>query len=225
MQLEIILGIDDPRLLVGIVEISGGTLAPSSPELMQACSELAGEVTREDFQLDEGRRSSVRRILKLAGFSATGRNKPAQEFLLADVRERGEFNLINNCVDVNNYVSLKHCLPISILDAGKLDGRLTIRIASEGEGYVFNNAGHLIDMKKSICLCRGAGDGEPTGGPVKDSMATKIFGGATEYVAVLYASTEGFSRGDVQSAVDEMATLLARETGGDVVRREVLGGE
>ena len=152
MALDVILGIDDPRLLLGIVEITGGTLGESSAELQQACSELATQVCAEDFSLDEGRRSSVRKVLKLAGFSATGRNKPAQEFLLADVRERGAFNLINNCVDVNNYVSLKHCLPISILDAGKLDGRLTARIANEGEGYVFNNAGHLIDMKKSICL-------------------------------------------------------------------------
>ena len=222
MAHDVILGIDDPRLLLGIVEITGGTLGESSAELQQACSELATQVCAEDFSLDEGRRSSVRKVLKLAGFSATGRNKPAQEFLLADVRERGAFNLINNCVDVNNYVSLKHCLPISILDAGKLDGRLTARIANEGEGYVFNNAGHLIDMKKSICLCRGEGDGEPTGGPVKDSMATKIFEGATDYIAVLYASTEGFSRDDVQAAVDEMATLLARETGGTVVRQQVL---
>ncbi|MCB1217166.1 hypothetical protein KDL44_07220 [bacterium] len=222
MPLELNIMIDDPRLLLGVVEISGGTLAASSAELQQACTALAATVCVEDFSLDEGRRSSVRKLLKLAGFSATGRNKPAQEFLLADVRERGEFNLINNCVDVNNYISLKHCLPISILDAGKLDGRLTVRIAAEGEGYVFNNAGHLIDMKKSICLCRGAGEGEPTGGPVKDSMATKIFEGATEYIAMMYASTEGFSREDVQAAVDEMATLLSRETGGSVVRQTVL---
>lgn len=222
MPLSINQTIDDPRLLLGIVEIEGGNVQDSSEQLREACRELAANVCAEDFVLDEAKRSSVRRILKLAGFSATGRNKPAHEFLLADLRERNEFNYINNCVDVNNYISLKHALPISILDAGKLDGRLTVRIGAEEESYVFNNAGHLIDMKKSICLCRGAGEGEPTGGPVKDSMATKIFEAATDFIAVMYASTEGFSRSDVQAAVDEMATLLARETGGEVVRQLVL---
>jgi DNA/RNA-binding domain of Phe-tRNA-synthetase-like protein len=222
MPTPINLSIDDPRLLLGIVEIQGGTVRESSVSLQSACLELACVVCEPDFVLDEGRRSSVRRILKLAGFSATGRNKPAHEFLLADLRERGSFNLINNCVDVNNYISLKHALPISILDAGKLEGQLTIRIANEDEAYVFNNAGHEIAMKKSIVLCRGAGDGEPTGGPVKDSMATKIFEDATDFLAVIYGSTEGFTRDDIQAAVDEMATLLASETGGEIVRQQVL---
>ncbi len=222
MPVTINLAIDDPRLLLGIVEVSAGNVHASSPELLKSCEALAAEVCAEDFSLDETKRSSVRRVLKLAGFSATGRNKPAHEFLLADVRERGSFNMINNCVDVNNYVSLKHALPISILDSGKLLGALTVRIGGEEESYTFNNAGHEMVLKKSIVLAHGPESSMPTGGPVKDSMATKIFEGATDFIAVLYASTEGFSREAVQSAVDEMATLLARETGGTVVRQAVL---
>lgn len=222
MPTPINLSIDDPRLLLGIVEVSSGVLHDSSAALQAACQELAERVCAPDFALDEGRRSAVRRILKLAGFSATGRNKPAHEFLLADLRERGSFNFINNCVDVNNYVSLKHALPISILDSGKLLGALTVRIGGEEETYVFNNAGHEMALKKCILLAHGPDGAMPTGNPVKDSMATKLFDGATDYLAVIYGSTEGFTRADMQAACDELATLLATETGGEIVRQQVL---
>ena len=225
MPTPINLAIDDPRLLLGIVEIENGRVHASSGELQAACQVLASQVCAADFALDEAQRSSVRRLLKLAGFSATGRNKPAHEFLLADVRERGSFNLINNCVDVNNYISLKHALPISILDTAGLAGRLTVRIGAEDEAYVFNSAGHAIALKKSIVLCSGAGDGKPTGGPVKDSMATKIFEAATGFLAVIYASTDGWTRAEITSVCEEMATLLARETGGEIVQSRVLPAE
>ena len=222
MPTPINLAIEDPRLLLGIVEISSGVVRESSADLQAACAELSSRLCQPDFVLDETRRSSVRRILKLAGFSATGRNKPAHEFLLADLRERGSFNFINNCVDVNNYVSLKHALPISILDSGKLLGTLTVRIGGEEETYVFNNAGHEMALKKCILLAHGPEGAMPTGNPVKDSMATKIFEETTDFLAVIYASSEGFSREEVQAACDEMAGLLARETGGEIVRQQVL---
>jgi len=222
MATEITKLIDDPRLRLGIVEVSGGTVAPASSELTAIAAGLAQRMSSEAYEIPEEKRRAVRQLLKLGGFSPTGRNRPAHELLVRDLKERGEFHHINNVVDVNNVVSLESLLPISIFDVAKLAPAVTIRVGQPDEGYVFNQSGQWLDVKKCICCCNGAPPGEPIGTPVKDSMATKIFEGAGAYLGVIYGTTEGWSDDELAAITQRFAELLARETGGEIIQSLVV---
>ncbi len=72
-----------------------------------------------------------------------------------------------------------------------------MRLATEGEGYVFNQSGQYMDLKRCIVCCHSPADAEPQGvvigSPVKDSMATKIFDDAKHILGVIYGTTECYS--------------------------------
>jgi DNA/RNA-binding domain of Phe-tRNA-synthetase-like protein len=212
--------IDDPRLTTAIVEVQGGTVRPASDQLHAEAQAVSAPLLAPDYELPEATRKVVRGALKAGGFSPTGRSKPASEYLLGDLRERGGFNHISGPVDVNNVVSLETMLPISLLDGDKLGGSITIRVGAEGEGYVFNNSGQWLDVKRCIVVC-GA-DGTPLGTPVKDSMAGKVFDGCTHFLAVIYGAAGLYGHDALWAVAQRMADLLARETGGEIVQVAVL---
>lgn len=222
MPIEFVKLIDDPRLRLGIVEVKGGTVTAASEELTRIAAELAQRMGSESYEIPEDKRRAVRQLLKLGGFSPSGRNRPAHELLVRDLKERGEFHHINNVVDVNNVVSLESLLPISIFDTAKLASSITLRIGEPGEGYVFNQSGQWLDVKRCIACCNGEAPGEPVGTPVKDSMATKVFEGARGYLGVVYGTTEGWSDVEFQAIAHRFAELLARETGGEIAQCRVL---
>ena len=121
-------------------------------------------------------------------------------------------------VDANNIISLESLLPISVFDVAKLGSRLIVRIGEPGEGYVFNQSGQWLDVKRCIVCCRGAERGEPVGSPVKDSMATKVFDDATHFCGVIYGTTAAWTTLELQETTERFASLLAEETGGAVVQ-------
>lgn len=216
--------LEEPRLVLGYVEVSGGAVGPASAALRQRCEDCSAQWQAAGFELDEGRRSAVRRVLKTGGFSPTGRNRPAHELLLNDLAERMQnedpaargFHYINNIVDVNNVISLECCLPISIFDADKLDGALSVRIAEEGEGYVFNASGHYLDLKRCIICARGPAPGTACGSPIKDSMECKVFERADHFAGVIYGSLELYSAAELAAWTQRFGELLANECGGEL---------
>ena len=138
MTIQVQKRLNDARLTLGVVEVRGGTARESSATLKARAAELAQSMCAEEYAIPEAQRTAVRQLLKQGGFSATGRNRPAHELLLNDLKERGEFHYINNVVDVNNVISLEALLPISIFDISKLTPPVSVRLAVAGEGYVFN---------------------------------------------------------------------------------------
>ncbi|MBN2080671.1 hypothetical protein JW859_00550 [bacterium] len=221
MAIEIVKLIDDPRLILGVVETAGGEVREASPELQALGAELLASRGGADYAIPEDKRRAVRQLLKIGGFSPSGRNRPAHELLVRDLQERGEFHHINNVVDVNNVISLAHLLPISIFDTAKLGDTLTVRIGEPDEGYVFNQSGQWLDVKRCIACCNGQPPGEPVGTPVKDSMATKVFPGAGGLLGVIYGSTDGWSPAELAAITEEFADLLVRETGGTLLQAVV----
>lgn len=231
MPLEITRALDDPRLRLGVCELAGVHIGPASDALRQSAAALVERLRAQGFALDETRRSAVRQCLKGGGFSPTGRNRPAHELLLNDLAERDAateadalrgFRHISNAVDVNNLTSLELMLPISLLDSGKLEGRALLRYGREGEGYVFNQSGHSIDLKRCVVIARGPGAGEVVGSPIKDSMAAKVYEGAGGLLGVIYAPGESWSAETLLAAAKAFAAALAAETGGQVVQAAVL---
>jgi DNA/RNA-binding domain of Phe-tRNA-synthetase-like protein len=129
-------------------------------------------------------RGEVRSLLRHGGFKPAGRSKPASEYLHA-AHQEGVFPRINAAVDTCNAVSLHSGLPISVVDVDKLDGALSIGIASAGTTYVFNPSGQVIDASGLVCLCDAQG---PSGTPVKDAQRTKTHDGTRTVLAIVWGT-------------------------------------
>jgi DNA/RNA-binding domain of Phe-tRNA-synthetase-like protein len=216
--------VPDTDLVVGLVEARGATIAPSSPA-------LAAEVDRAVAARGsvpwppEATRAAVRDLLRRGGYKPTGRGKPASEYL-AQAAARGEFPRISNAVDALNLVSLDRGLPISVidLDLALADGvpGLVIRRGREDETYVFNAAGHSIDVAGLLSVAREAG--RCIANAVKDSMDTKLRPESRSLLAVLWGTRSAFADDAMLEACEVLAGHYERECGATTSVRLLFGG-
>jgi DNA/RNA-binding domain of Phe-tRNA-synthetase-like protein len=139
---------------------------------------------RAPFASDDDLRKHVRDLLRHGGYKPTGRGKPASEYLLGAARE-APLASINPAVDACNVVSLHSGLPISVIDLDLACEPLSIRIAREGESYVFNASGQTIDLAGLVCLCDADG---PCGNAVKDAQRTKTGGSTLRTLSVVWGT-------------------------------------
>lgn len=180
------------QLHVLALEIEHVRVVPSSVRLSM-WSDEAVQVAVEHSQTPAATRlrNSVRQILRHGKFKASGRSKPAQEYLLRCALEDGSLPRINAPVDVLNTASLVGGLPISLLSLRKCSPDLHIRRGTHGEGFVFNASGQVLDVEDLIVTCDASQTPErPVGSPIKDSMAGKIEADDTELVAIIYAPND-----------------------------------
>jgi DNA/RNA-binding domain of Phe-tRNA-synthetase-like protein len=135
---------------------------------------------------DAALRSTVRDLLRHAGFKPTGRAKPASEYL---TRAQGEGVLkpINFAVDVCNLVSLYSGLPISVVDLDLLKAPVGIAVAPLAASYVFNPAGQTMDIGRLICLHDADG---PCANAVKDAQRTKTSSATRATLTVIWSSQQ-----------------------------------
>ena len=187
----------------GIVVVRGLRVGPSCAEQE---AELRSLVESRSGGASPEIRAAVRRMLKKGGFSPNGRNRPSSEYLLK-VASAGEFPEINNAVDVINYFSLMWGIPVSLLDLDVVGDRIELRIASAGEGYVFNRSGQILNLSGLVAVY---GDGYPLGAPVKDSMAGKITDSTRNAVAVIYAPSERIDRLTVDGYCRDLAKKMRK---------------
>ncbi|MCC6876662.1 MAG: hypothetical protein IT378_20330 [Sandaracinaceae bacterium] len=158
---------------------------------------------------DEAVRGAVRDLLRHGKYKPTGRGKPASEYLRQAARE-GRFPRIDALVDLNNLASLESGLPISVLDLTRAGRQFILRYGRAGESYVFNAAGHTIDLQDLLLIARLPED-QPCANAVKDSMATKVGSGTTEALAVIYAPAARAAR--AERAAERFATLACEALG------------
>lgn len=176
------------RLSAAIVWASGLPGCPRTEAAPAYISSLLERVRAagEAF-LPPERKAAVRDMLRYGKYKPAGRSKPSSEYLLAAAL-KGDFPLVNGPVDANNAVSLEWGYPASVFDAAKTGYELLLKRGAAGEAYVFNPSGQTIELEDLLVVCRRVGeDWKPCGNPVKDAMATKVFEGARDIVAVLYA--------------------------------------
>ena len=148
---------------------------------------------REALRLDastpvmrtEAVRQAVRDLLRHGGYKPTGRGKPASEYLARTAEESG-LSSINAVVDACNAASLHSGLPISVVDLDLTEGPLSVAIAAAGAKYVFNNAGHEIDVEGLLCLHDTNG---ACANAVKDSQRTKTRAETRRILALVWGTT------------------------------------
>jgi DNA/RNA-binding domain of Phe-tRNA-synthetase-like protein len=199
-------------------------LGLSSCAKTEAAPEYLGELLArvraagEEF-LSPARKAAVRDMLRHGRYKPAGRSKPSSEYLLAAASE-GDFPLVNGPVDANNAVSLEWGYPASVFDAARTGRELLVRRGAPGEAYIFNPSGQVIELEDLVCVCRrsleapepGEPGWEPCGNPVKDAMATKVFEGARDVAAVVYAPA-GPEGAGLEACAERFAYLLRSECG------------
>ena len=182
-----------------------------------------------DSRLTESRTRAVRDMLRNGSYKPAGRAKPSSEYLLAAALD-GDFPRVNPFVDAVNLASLKYLYPMSIFDADKAGSALVCRLGAVGESYVFNSGGQEIDLEDLLCVCAKAPPRElgvsamgpaelgiPIVNPVRDSMATKLFEGAHNAIAIIYAPS-GAEGADLEQAAADIAAWCGRACDSTAIR-------
>lgn len=205
-------------LLAGIVIARGVVIREASDEFKTAIAKLVEERKNQEFP-PPSVKDAVRQLLKSGGFKASGRNKPASEYLAQAAREE-RFPSINNLVDINNFISLNSGLPISLLDADVIGNHLILRHGQAGERYVFNSGGQEIDLSGLICACAGATD-TPLGNPVKDSVTGKLKDTTSNVVGIIYAPNTTEMSHIAEAQLTRFAELLSAEGGASEVESQL----
>ena len=212
MTVPISLEVTHDDLLVGIVEARdvrrGSADASLAAEIDAALEQRLGIEPQPNALT-----AAIRDLLRKGGYKPTGRGKPASEYL-AQAAARSEFPRISHVVDALNLVSLESGLPISLLDADlAMAGTtgLVIRLGHPSEKYVFNAAGHEIDVAGLLCVARKAGPA--IGNAVKDSMATKTTPESRDVAAIVWASRRAVDVAALTAVCERLARMLgAAET-------------
>lgn len=132
-------------------------------------------------------RKAARDMLRNGTYKPTGRGKPASEFLLKMARDKN-FPRINPAVDINNYISLKYMVPISLWDLEKAESDdFLFRLGRENESYIFNPSGQLLDLQDLIIGCAVHDHIEtPMLSPIKDGQRTKTDAQTKKIGAAVY---------------------------------------
>ncbi len=204
--MQVINRLQQSGLLAAVVVARGVVVEQTSEQLKSLLDKLVDERKNQEFPAET--KEAVRNLLKSGGFKPSGRNKPASEYLAQAARE-GRFPLINNLVDINNYISLKTGLPISLLDADAILNAVILRHGADGERYVFNSASQEIDLEGLICAC--SENDTPLGNPVKDSIPGKIKDHSTNVIGIMYAPSTGPLCEVAKVGLKEFADLLSSE--------------
>ncbi|HRR09041.1 MAG TPA: phenylalanine--tRNA ligase beta subunit-related protein [Rhodothermales bacterium] len=203
--------IEGGRISIGIAcafDIDAHTYPPTfSTELTQWLSYRKQPLSEKD----ESIRKAVRDVLRNGNYKPTGRGKPANEYLIRAVHEEN-FPKINAPVDINNLISIKYLLPISLWDlelAGADD--FLFRLGQPGETYIFNSGGQEIglqDLPVGCALFQDHPGGIPIVNPVKDSLKTKTLPETRHVAAAIYAPSQMINNEELFKISSEFATLL-----------------
>ncbi len=203
-----------PGLTVALIEAWDVRIEAASAELRELCDRAARAVARDALTGGDARRQAIRSLLRSGGFKPSGRNKPAQEYLLRTATEEGMLPSISNAVDLINLISLQSGLPISLVSLDRLGVQLSLRVGVPGENFVFNRTGQELDVEGLLCICAaGSGGSEPVGSPVKDSMRAKVTEQDSHLLACIYASSEAVLPEELRRWGEELAQGFRRFCG------------
>jgi len=191
---------------LGLIQIDGVQVRESPEELRALFRELAGAMASKYRDTQPGDIPGVKAVRAL--FHKTGldptRYRPSSESLLRRaVKDKGLF-FINSAVDVVNYCSLKTLLPMGLYDAGRIRPPIDFRVAVEGETYQ-GIGREMLHLAHFPVLADAEG---PFGGPVSDSMRTRVTEDCTRLLWVTFAPP------DADIALDEFAATMIRFTSG-----------
>lgn len=201
-----------PTLRAGVVEVSGAHDGPSPAALVEA---FAAEQRATMAALAEVSLADVpsiaawRRVFSSFGVSPT-KYRNAAEALLRRVQKKGDVPSVSLLVDVGNLVSIRHRLPIAVIDADRVSGAVTVRVARGDERFddlggteaAHPDAGEVIFVDD-------AGEVVARRWCWRQSTRSGVSADTRRLIIAVEAHHEG-GAGDVAAALDSFTELFAR---------------
>lgn len=220
MQTKITFDLPESTLRIGFLEAFNIKVKPSTDNYQQTINNDIQKMLVPGYAYPDNMQKGVRSLLKTFGFHPSGRSRPASEYLFKDLTNRGSFNNINNIVDINNHISLKYKLPISVFDLDKSGFNLCLRVGNDTEEYVFNKEGQILTLKKLLLVAKTGA--EAIGTPVKDSQATKVFEPTNKIAFFVYSSSNLTTVDEMNKILNEIGKYLQEEAEATDIATSVL---
>jgi DNA/RNA-binding domain of Phe-tRNA-synthetase-like protein len=194
---------------VGVITALGVDVSSKLPVLEKRLNGCLQERKNELSENEDLFRKAVRDMMRIGSYKPTGRAKPASEYLIRAASE-DQFPRINTVVDINNYISLRYLVPISMWDLDKADSdSILFRPGNDGEEYIFNPSGQTLSLKDLITgFAVKNGDETPIISPVKDCQMTKTDGSTRNIGVAVYYPANRSGEPELQQILDEFCELL-----------------
>lgn len=175
-----------PNLKLGINYYTKITVS-ESPQMLQGRLRLFQEHLLFDLEdkaiTDFSAIKEWRTIWKSLG-ADPNRHRPSAEALLRRIKKQNYIQPYHSAVDLNNFFSLQHKIPVGIYDVKKINGDIHISSGTENDGYEGLN-GRLNSMKNIMHL---ADDKGAFGSPFVDSVRTAVTESTTEALHIFFLS-------------------------------------
>ena len=197
------------RIKIGTIAANIDALPEHHTLLEERLSELLQLRRGPLGESEDAFRKACRDMMRIGSYKPTGRSKPASEYLLRTASE-GNFPRINSVVDINNYISLKYLVPISLWDTDKIDADSWLfRTGDEEENFVFNSTGQVIQLHDLVTGFAVKGGKEtPIVTPVKDCQQTKTGMGTCNIMAAVYYPANWPDSPSLDEILEEFNELL-----------------
>ena len=197
------------RIKIGTVTANIEAL-PDNYSLLEKKLNLMLSQRKEELSEQENAfRKACRDMMRIGSYKPTGRGKPASEYLLKTAFE-GNFPRINTVVDINNYISLKYLVPISLWDTDKIHADFWLfRPGHKEEQFIFNTSGQTIKLHDLITgFAVKNGEETPIVTPIKDCQLTKTDSTTSNIMAAVYYPAHWSDNPKLEDILDEFNELL-----------------
>lgn len=205
-----------PGLNIGLVIIKGIENKGKSEEIESLMREkekeirgkLSEETLSQDPKIDAWRKAYF-------SFGAKPKKyKCSVENLYRMILQNMEIRHINKVVDIYNYISVKHTIPVGGDDIDKIDGSIALRLAKGDEPFKELNSdeiknpkeGEVVYTDDKEVLCRRWNWRECD----KSKMTEE-----TKNVALVVEGLPPFTKEEIENIVNELSSLVKKYCGGE----------
>ncbi|MHA1862290.1 MAG: B3/B4 domain-containing protein [Candidatus Thorarchaeota archaeon] len=199
-----------PGSSIVVVELDELKLGKSSKEFEEHEKSLFNEM-RENTNLEYLSKDpliqSYRALHWSYGMDPT-KKRGSSEAVLRRVLQGENLWRISDLVDIVNLASAYHKIPIGLIDASKIEGQLTLRIAKKGE--IFNRiGGETIECRgREVVLADDIGI-ICYGYAIHDSERTKVTQNSHR-VLLLHYGSDSASKNKIEAAVKVTTDMIER---------------
>ncbi|WP_312889303.1 B3/B4 domain-containing protein [Desertibacillus haloalkaliphilus] len=150
-----------------------------------------------------------REIFKTLGIDPT-RYRPSSEALYQRIKKGQSLPLINSAVDLNNFFSLQHEIPLGIYDLDQLQGPVEYRIGQEEDQFLGIN-GRVNQLKNKLISADADG---PFGSPIVDSKRTIVTEKTKNALHIVYLK-ESMQPSEANKLLSSLASMFTQVHGGE----------
>ncbi len=206
-----------PELNIGIVTVKGIDNTGSNEEIMNLIREKEKEI-RETFNtetLSQNPKIDAWRKAYSSFGAKPKKYKCSVENLYRMILQGIELRHINKIVDIYNYISIKHIIPVGGDDINKIDGNITLKFAKGNEPFVELNSeetknpkeGEVVYVDDKEVLCRRWNWRECD----KSKMTEE-----TKNVALVVEGLPPVTKEEIRQIINELSDLIQKFCHGDI---------